>query len=119
MRIYKQYKDHKLDHDGTCEYCKNIWPCEATIAFNDGLIDINNLITVKEIRELLDISYSRAQRLTKTAKFPKAVFTYSRGRLYRRDEIEDFMENGWNRKPGRPKSEKSDKGMWFEDVEEF
>ena len=119
MRIYKRYKDHKEDHDGTCEMCNNVWPCKVTIAFNDGLKEVPDLVAIDEIQNLLGISRTRVYRLMNNPKFPKAARDVPRGRLYRKDEIENFMENGWNRQPGRPKSEKSQKGMWFKDDDDL
>lgn len=118
MRIYKRYQDHKEDHDGACEFCNNIWPCDVTVAYNDGFREIPELLTIDEIKDFLGVSRTRVYLLLEKPEFPKPALMIPRGRLYRKVEIEEFLNN-WNRQPGRPKAEKSYKGRWVEDVEEL
>lgn len=120
MIIYRRvYKDHKEDHDGTCELCQQVWPCDIIVAYNEGIREIPDLLTVMDVTQLLGISSTRTFRLLDKPNFPKPAFIYSRGRLYRKEEIVDFKENKWNRNPGRPKSERSYKDRWFEDDDEL
>lgn len=59
------------------------------------------LVGVVEIGEMFRVSRQRANQLTKRPDFPSPVAHLRGGRVFLKDQVQEFGRN-WSRKPGRP-----------------
>lgn len=73
--------------------------CPATLDLV-GIVDIARMVSPQLSRQRVD------QLSREHEDFPKPVGEVSNGRVYLRDQVEDFLA-GWDRSPGRPKKEVS------------
>ena len=70
------------------------------MAYNEGLDEVPDLITIQEIKDLLKISRTRVYNLLNHPDFPTHAYKIPRGRLFRKDQVLEFVPK-WNRIAGK------------------
>jgi hypothetical protein len=68
-----------------------------------------DLVSTKEIAEMLGVSKQRVSDLSRSDKFPAPVAHLAVGRIWTRSSIGHFLEE-WDRRPGRPSKAESPEG---------
>lgn len=56
------------------------------------LLSVDQLVGAAEIADLLGVSRQRVTQLTSRGDFPRPVATLAMGKIWRRDDVEEWIE---------------------------